>query len=878
MLRSTLLILLLSSPFWLTAAHLKGGYIEYRYEGPTPGRPGYKRFAITVYQYLDCASSGGQIDGSINLGVFDAVSNREETVSYINLSGTQIIKKRSFDCIDNPPLVCYRIDRYATVLDLEDNSHGYILSVQRCCRIAGINNVANSSNTGVTYTVKLYPSQTDNGLLANNSPIFSQQDTALVCAKNGFTFPFKATDADGDSLVYRFTAGLNTPSREAKPDPPFPPPFEGLLYAGFFRAAQPMGPGVRIDQHTGIISGVAPAAAGDYVVAVLVEEYRRGTKIAETRKEIHITVGNCNNPKANLPASIVNCEDFKLNFENQSYASGINSYYWDFGVAAETTDTSSLPTPVFTYPDTGIYKVKLVVNRGGACPDSTTTDVRIFPGFAVDFSYAGLCRQVPYQFKDESTARYGHINSWTWNFGNIQSVKDTSHLQHPIYTFPTPNSYAVQLIASSSKGCIDSVTKQLNVSDNPALTLAFRDTLICNKDSVQLSGTSPGTYTWTPDINIINGNTNSPIVYPRQSTTYHVSLSNPACPTVSDSVEINVTDFITVNAGSDTTICTGDNILLHASSVGKKYTWSPEVYLDDPLHQQPLATLPRNINAITFSVLASLGSCTATDAITVTALPYPLVNAGSDTTICFASSALLHGSTSAPVYRWSPAYLVERSNSLETRAYPVGTQPFVLTVNNTSGCTKPISDTVMVVVLPKLTVFAGNDTSMITGQPLQLNGGTNGTIYKWSPSTGMNNPDVLDPVVLIDQSLAGAAGDYLRYTLSASQAQGCTASDDIVIRLFKTSPSIFVPSGFTPNNDGQNDILRPILAGMRQLDYFRIYNRYGQLIFETKTPGAGWDGTIMGRPQQSNSFVYDCSATDYLGKKATAKGTFVLIR
>jgi hypothetical protein len=146
--------------------------------------------------------------------------------------------------------------------------------------------------------------------------------------KQWFTFPFKASDPDGDSLVYRFTAGLNTPTREAKPDPPTPLHFPDLQYPSGFSATQPMGPGVVINAATGIISGIAPVKAGDYVVAVAVDEYRNHIKIAETRKEIHIAVGNCNIPRAILPASITNCSDFVVQFENQSSASGINSYYW----------------------------------------------------------------------------------------------------------------------------------------------------------------------------------------------------------------------------------------------------------------------------------------------------------------------------------------------------------------------------------------------------------------------------------------------------------------------------------------------------------------------------------------------------------------------
>src|SRR5689334_6116306 len=88
----------LSCWFPLAAAHLKGGYIEYKYLGPAPGSPGNSKFRITVYQYLDCASAGGQIDTEVYLGAFDAVTNSLVFIDFIPLGGTKIIQRKSFGC------------------------------------------------------------------------------------------------------------------------------------------------------------------------------------------------------------------------------------------------------------------------------------------------------------------------------------------------------------------------------------------------------------------------------------------------------------------------------------------------------------------------------------------------------------------------------------------------------------------------------------------------------------------------------------------------------------------------------------------------------------------------------------------------------------
>ncbi|MES2647668.1 MAG: PKD domain-containing protein [Bacteroidota bacterium] len=874
MLRAILLFFIIFLSYTLKAAHLKGGYIEYEYLGASLNKPGFTSYNVTVFQYLDCNSAGGQIDESIILGVFNISDNSLKTSFDIGLSGSSIIQKQSFVCIDNPPVVCYRIDSYNAVIDVENSAAGYILSVQRCCRIPGINNVFNSSNTGVTYTIKLYPSASGNGFMSNSSPIFSQEDTALVCANNGFTFPFKAVDPDGDSLVYRFSAGLNTPSREAKPNPPLVPPFPNLSYVSGFNAGQPLGNKVTINRNTGIISGIAPSAAGDYVVAVEVDEYRNGIKIAETRKELHLAVGNCNIPRAILPDNITNCNDFNVLFENQSAASGINSYFWDFGDSKSLADTSSAARPTYVYSDTGVYKAKLIVNPGGVCPDSMVTDVRIFPGFSADFDLKGVCNQLPYQFTDLSKTTYGVIDKYRWDFGESSITTDTSNIKNPVYTYNNVNTYQVTLVVSSSKGCMDTVTKSVSVSDKPVINLAFRDTVICIKDSLQLIASGPGNYSWSPATNMINPTSATPVVFPKTSTIYFVELNNSDC-IARDSVKVRVVSSIAVNAGNDTTICRGDFINLFAVSDANVLQWTPATGLDSTNIKNPRAAVTGN--SITYTVNASLGSCLASDAITILTQPYPVVNAGVDTIICFGQGATLKGSSTATLLQWQPSNKVANSTSAVTATSITSSQSFILTARFNSGCTKPVSDTVLVNVIPKITVSAGNDTTLVVGETMILNGTTNATNFNWSPATGLNNQSAINPVLVVSPDMVTPFSQYLKYTITASVNQGCSASDDIIIRIFD-KPSIFVPSGFTPNTDGLNDVIRPILAGIKTFDYFRVYNRYGQLVFETKTPGAGWNGSIKGQPQSSGAYVYECRATDYTGQKRITKGNFVLIR
>ena len=183
-----------------------------------------------------------------------------------------------------------------------------------------------------------------------------------------------------------------------------------------------------------------------------------------------------------------------------------------------------------------------------------------------------------------------------------------------------------------------------------------------------------------------------------------------------------------------------------------------------------------------------------------------------------------------------------------------------------NGC---VSNTVAVPFLVnQAQAFAGNDTVFIRDEPFQLNG-SGGVSYLWSPATGLNDPTLANPT--------GVLQDDIVYTLTVTTAEGCTDTDDLAITVFKES-RVYVPTGFSPNGDGRNDRIMPYLVGIRSLDYFQVYNRWGQLVFQTKAPGQGWDGRISGIEQPTGVFVWRLRAVDYVGKIYELKGSVTLIR
>ncbi|MFN7541002.1 MAG: hypothetical protein ACK5RQ_13225, partial [Bacteroidota bacterium] len=256
------------------AAHLKGGWIQYTYQGPGAS-PGTSRYQIIVRQYMDCNSTLGQKDTAVFLGIFNSRTGallKTETIPR-PANQEEILDKNTFSpCLSFPPRVCFLILRYELVTDLPDNIDGYTLTVQRCCRIQGIINVAgNSGNIGVSYTNTIPGVINGIDYSKNSSPVFAQKDTAIVCFNSPFTFDFGATDADGDQIIYSFCNGLiggGTSGSGAIPNPPSSPPYLSVPYNPAFPGTSPLGPNVTIDANTGIISGIAPGLTGQYVVAV----------------------------------------------------------------------------------------------------------------------------------------------------------------------------------------------------------------------------------------------------------------------------------------------------------------------------------------------------------------------------------------------------------------------------------------------------------------------------------------------------------------------------------------------------------------------------------------------------------------------------------
>ena len=737
-------------------------------------------------------------------------------------------------------------------------------------------NLINSDQFGLTYTNTIPGKILGNWYSNNNSPVFDSKDTVIICHNSPFTFDFSATDVDGDSLKYSFCEGLHGGSGgqngNPRPDPPSNPPYNSIAYQTPFSGASPMGFNVNINWKTGLISGTAPNATGDYVIAVCVTEFRNGIIIGVTKKEIHINVANCELSAADLKPTYITCDGFTLNFQNESTSTAITAYNWSFG----DDSTSKEPTPIHTYKDTGVYKLKLVVQSQG-CTDSAQAIVRIFPGFVPDFSVTGFCYQNPFLFKNTTIAKYGIVDTVHWDFGDVTTNNDTSTQKNTSYKYGFAGQKKVRLYAHSSKGCDADTIKIITVLEKPTIILPFKDTLICSIDTLPLLSSSNGkTFSWSPNKWITNTSIPNPLVFPKDTIKYILTVTDNGCIN-RDTVTVNVLDFISVDAGPNANVCLTDGYRMLTKSDALGYRWTPAVTLNDSTIKYPTAT-PTSVTT-KYYVTANLGKCQDRDSVTLFTFPYPYAKVSADTTICRGDSVQIFGVISADVFSWTPTKKLMNFNTLSPFAKPDTTIKYILTAKYLTGCLKPVRDTVTINIIQPFTVFAGRDTMIVFNQPLQLNAivkSASDKSFLWITNpypNFLNNIHIQSPIGIFPKTI-----DSVLYSVKAFTKENCYALDTIKIKIFKTNPSIFVPDAFTPNNDGLNDIIKPICVGITQLNYFNIYNRWGQLIFTTSTITKGWDGTFNGTKQNSGTFVYTVQGIDYLGNIITQKGTVVLIQ
>ena len=415
-------VLIALSFFNLRASHIVGGEIYYDYLGNNQ-----YRFYISVYR--DCLSTGAGFDTPLGLGVFNENNQliNSVQVQYTGHSNVPVVFNNP--CVNPPTNICTEHSLYTVVLNLPPSNGGYTVSYQRCCRGPNITNIVNPDDTGFTLTCRV-PGNANNFYI-NSSPRFNDYPPLLLCNNDELVFDHSATDPDGDELVYSFVTPFagGTPFSPA-PNPPPPPNYPFVVWAGGNSAISPLGPGstININPTTGLLTA-SPNLTGLYVVGIRVQEIRNGVVINQTTRDFLFRVFNCElQIEAILPLQTElstftsYCDGMHIQFENNSNTSNspfVPTYSWDFGVPGMDTDVSSDFEPSFTYPEPGQYFVTLVINPGLPCTDTAIMEVVVAPPFEVEYiSEDSLCFvENSFNFEAITDAPPGSTISWEFGAG-----------------------------------------------------------------------------------------------------------------------------------------------------------------------------------------------------------------------------------------------------------------------------------------------------------------------------------------------------------------------------------------------------------------------------------------------------------------------------
>ena len=338
-------------------------------------------------------------------------------------------------------------------------------------------------------------------------------------------------------------------------------------------------------------------------------------------------------------------------------------------------------------------------------------------------------------------------------------------------------------------------------------------------------------------------------------------------------VTIVLIDSMRLDLGPDSTICFGSNITLipQTNALTDTFKWTPKATLNFDTVRNPIA---KPTDTTKYYLTAKWGVCTRKDSITINVLHKPVANAGKDTTVCYKTNATLFGSASnlsgTVNYAWSPPDSLNSPSTAITGVRLDTTRQFTLTVTDNYGCNFSVTDSVTIFMQPQLVAFAGNDTIAIINRDHQLLAtGRNAVAFVWSPAAPLNNPFIANPLAVMQNDTY--------FYVQITDAIGCTDDDTIFVKVYE-GPTYYLPNAFTPNGDGLNDVFFPTPVGIQSTEYFRVFDRFGKLMYQTKAWLQGWDGKLKGKPASSGTYVWMIKGIDKNGSVIEMKGTVVLLR
>ncbi len=566
-------------------------------------------------------------------------------------------------------------------------------------------------------------------------------------------------------------------------------------------------------------------------------------------------------PRADFSSSnTLFCAGGDLQFKDSS-SGYITNYNWNFGDGG----TSTLKDPIHAYAaGDNMYTVKLRITDTVGCQDSVikTNYVQIKspkPAFDVTDTTT-ICPPLETKF----TLRAQDYESYYWDFGDGQ----TSQLQNPRHFYNAYGTYDAKLYVVGFGGCVDSITRQIKVNNPYTTPISYSPLEACNELNVDFNIAPPPntkSYFHFGDQFVDSSGALTFSHFYKSPSFYspYILLIDPLdCQVVvggPDVIKIyGAEPFFGIDkkafCDSGTVYftnytITNDTIVNSVWDFGDGTTST----VKDPIHAYN--TPGTYIASLTASTTRG---CTKTlyDTIKVSGTPQPIIT--SPDVVCVNSNIDFLGSLTVPdtSIRWSWTLgngQTSTSQNTKTIYRTTGNPLISLEAANYLGCKRSISKNVAVVPLPNINIIADPTVLSGTGIVIPATFSSNVISYNWTPSNSLSCSNCPNPFAKPQFTT--------KYKVSVVDSNGCTSSRDITITVVCNEKNYFIPNTFTPNADGVNDVFYPRGSGINRIHSMRIFNRWGELVFERKDflaneAGAGWNGTVKGKPADQDVYVY----------------------
>jgi PKD repeat protein len=549
----------------------------------------------------------------------------------------------------------------------------------------------------------------------------------------------------------------------------------------------------------------------------------------------------------------------------------INAWWWSFG----DNTFGNTQSPSHIYANAGTYTVRFVGISSDGCPsDTLTRPVLIGSKPVADFSSVTGCGNKTIAFTNQSNNTAQPITKWYWNFGDNTS----SDQQHPSHTFTAFGDRIVKMVATSSLGCkSDTVEKVTAVNAKPKA--AFGNASGCIgapaqfTDSSTVEASTITSWAWTLE-NAVTSNLQNPDHIYTAHGDYQVRLvagSERNCfDTITKSIRIEAIPVSAITAADG---CANSNVTLQNNSTIGFGVISSHIWRfgngDSSTSQLPTYRYAQHGNFTIQYQAMSANSCRGNVVnVPVVIESIPVVDFTFGNTCAGKEINFTNNTTNAfgDIASWNWQFGNGDGSSEFMPAYTYtkfGTYPVILSANTANGCSSSVTKSISI---SQVVISAGPDLITPTGQPIQLRG-SGGVSYVWSPSTYLDNDLSATPTSIPLNNIT--------YYLTGTTAEGCVGFDTLNLKVYK-GPAIYVPNAFAP--EGRNRIFKPVYVGIQELQFFTIYNRWGQVVFTTKDMSKGWDGRVNAALQGTGAFVWVIKAKDNANKIIEQTGNVLLIR